>query len=426
MVSRYCWPWCIAAFFSTVEALAGGADADIRSAFLQKLRAESQALQNASFTLKSQVYARSGLQEAQLQPTEEMAEASGIIGAGARPKFNVKFRGGVPRLAGEPGNPTIVIANRREDLSFDGVLQMSILYSEKDVDQPLRGFIDKPISRQQEKWTVSLVQSKLSFVTPFYEGMGLAAYLESLPPEAPPWRIESQDAGGRAVIWFPHQNHVPEGGQDSISYLVTVDLSRNANIVAWERWLDFGTPNPAKLGALSPVELKQIDGVWLPVSYSCFEYAWDDKLNDYVITEETRSTLTWADVNAPIGEDAFRLQFPMGLSVHDSVSRQRYKVGGSPEERAREVESLVKSIENLNARSDSASTPTTIPGKSVNSGHQETSLPQRSNLWLLAVSLSVALILLVASTILLKRRARRHRFDFSRKIMGKSPGGLGR
>ena len=287
-----------------------------RAEALQLIRNAERNLRNAQFTMESQVYQRSSA--GKLAPTDQFSNVEGFIAPGNRAKYYVKIYASLPAVVKREGRLVETSSVRRQEIGFDGTTQTVIEYPQESFDSPRRTRVSQAKSWQGEDAHIALITNRLTHVLPFYEGMGLSAYLATIPDEAPDWKVVPSDNPSLLTIWFPHARFTPDGLQDQMSYLVTLDLARGGNIVDWKWYLDYDNGRGQLMAALEDVQLEQVEGHWLPVSFVRHEYNYDPKSGENIVREETRTKLTWSHINAELGPDAFHVEFPPSFPDTDS------------------------------------------------------------------------------------------------------------
>lgn len=289
-----------------------------RDEALERIRAAEGNLRNAQFAMESHVFERS--REGELRPAIQFCDVEGLIVPGVRARYHVKIHASLPALVMRNGELVETTNTRRQEVSFDGTTESVIDYALDSFEWPIRGTVNTPTSWQGEQGHVALITNRLTHVLPLYEGMGLSAYLATIPDEAPDWKVLPSEDAEHLTIWFPRANFVPDGLQDQMSYVVTLDLARGGNIVDWKWYLDYEDGRGQLMAALEDIQLEQVEGVWLPVSFVHREYSYDPKSGQNVVREETRTKLTWSHINAQLGPDAFHVEYPGLKSNRDSRS----------------------------------------------------------------------------------------------------------
>jgi hypothetical protein len=282
---------------------------------LEQIRAAEGNLRNAQFTMESRVFERSP--SGNLLPSEQFSDVEGLVVPGPRARYHVKLHAGLPAVVKRDGKIEMSTVQRRHEITFDGTTQAVIEYALDSFDSPTRTRVNTPSSWQGERGFIALFSNRLTHVVPLYEGIGLSTYLATIPDEAPDWKVLPSEDADHLTIWFPRANYVPDGLQDQMSYVVTLDLARGGNIVDWKWYLDYKDGQGQLMAALEDVKLEQVDGVWLPVAFVQRNYNYDPTTGEDLILEETNTKLTWSHVNAELGPDAFRMEIPEGVRVRD-------------------------------------------------------------------------------------------------------------
>ncbi|MCC6695410.1 MAG: hypothetical protein IT365_07255 [Candidatus Hydrogenedentes bacterium] len=270
---------------------------------LELIRAGEGSFRNAQFKMESQVYQRSP--EGELVASDQFSKVEGLIAPGVRARYHVEFEAAVPAVVKRESKLELSTSHDRMEVSFDGTTQTV------RSDSLQESTSTTPRSWQGQRGYIALFSNRLTHVLPLYEAMGLSAYLATIPDEAPEWKIVPSDDASRLTVWFPRASYVPEGLQDKMSYLVTLDLARGGNIVDWKWYLDYDSERPQLMAALEDVRLEQIEGVWLPVHFIQREYRYDPASAGNSVQEETRTAIEWSHVNAELDPDAFRIVYPV-------------------------------------------------------------------------------------------------------------------
>lgn len=286
----------------------------------------------------------------------------GILGTGAVPRFKIHSEDeGMKLLAEEPGGPEHTVwARTKLDGSFDGNAGRVIEYLGADA-KPY-GMILPEAPPQTD---LPLMSRHLGRTLGFYGGKGLCTFLEEIPEELPPWRVLPSQDPDALSIWHPDTRTISSPDFGKYSFVVTLDLSRGANVVRQEWWRNYGKPDAAICELTEDVVLEQINGVWLPTAQQSKRPTMLQAAARQTFVVDLVTTFEWSAVNEPIPPEQFRVEFPPGCPIEDQILHVSYRAGVSDSEAVQMVKEAINTFEKAR-------------GEAVPAGSGETVSPLRS------------------------------------------------
>jgi hypothetical protein len=142
--------------------------------------------------------------------------------------------------------------------------------------------------------------------------MGLADHLESLPE----WSVVEDSTPESIRVRIPLPNFARPPDPDMYNLVITLDVTRGANIVAHEHWYDFGGPKAFRLFATEDLTMEQINGVWATTGFKAVSYGWDKDTETRVPIDFSTIAYQWLNINEALAPTDLDLLIPPGTHVY--------------------------------------------------------------------------------------------------------------